>query len=62
MCFDPYILQRITATRLDELRAEAARKAMLASVGRGEAGRWVTLRATLRRVAGRRGTIRPRPA
>lgn len=62
MCFDPYILQRITATRLDELRAEAARKAMLASVGRGEAGRWVTLRAALRRVAGRRGTIRPRPA
>jgi hypothetical protein len=32
MCFDPYVLERITASRLTELRADAARHVALASV------------------------------
>ena len=65
MCFDPYILERITTTRLNELRAEAARRTTLASVKRCRPGVWDTVRVVLRRVGralGRRGTVRPRHA
>jgi hypothetical protein len=65
MCFDPYILERITTTRLNELRAEAVRRTTAASVMRGRPGLWCTVRGLLRRagrVFGRRGTVRPRHA
>jgi hypothetical protein len=65
MCFDPYILERITTTRLNELRAEAARRTTLASVMRDQPGVWDTVRLMLRRagrVFGRRGMVRPRHA
>ena len=65
MCFDPYILERITTTRLNELRAEAARRTTLASVKRCQPGVWDRVRVVLRRVGralGRRGTVRPRHA
>jgi hypothetical protein len=65
MCFDPYILERITTTRLNELRAEAARRTALASVKRGQPGVWDTVKVALRRAGrrfGRRGTVRPRHA
>ena len=29
MCFDPYVLERITSARLEELRAEAARRGVV---------------------------------
>ena len=32
MCFDPYILERITASRLSELRADAARRLTVQSL------------------------------
>ena len=65
MDFDPYILERITATRLNELRAEAAHRMELASLTRGRFGilgpiRMVLLRAG--RFLGRRGAVRPRHA
>jgi hypothetical protein len=65
MSFDPYILERITATRLNELRAEAAHRMKLASLARGRSGllgaiRMVLLRAA--RLLGRRGAVRPRHA
>jgi len=65
MCFDPYILERITTARLNELRAEAVRRTTLASVMRGQPGVWDAVRLMLRRagrVFGRRGTVRPRHA
>ena len=65
MCFDPYILERITTTRLNELRAEAAHQSRVASLTRGRsrglgAIRMVLLRAA--RLLGRRGAVRPRHA
>ena len=65
MSFDPYILERITATRLHELRAEAAHRMRLASLTRGRSGVLVAIRQVLLRAArllGRRGTVRPRHA
>ena len=65
MCFDPYILERITMTRLAELRSDAARRALLASLRRSEPGRWVAVKAALLRMGrlfGRGATVRPRPA
>jgi hypothetical protein len=32
MCFDPYVLERITASRLAELRADAARRLTVQSL------------------------------
>ena len=65
MCFDPYILERMTGTRLAELRANAARRALLVSLRRGESGMWVAVKAALLRAGrlfGGRATVRPRPA
>lgn len=65
MSFDPYILERITATRLNELRAEAAHRMRVASLTRRRSGvlgaiRMVLLRAA--RLLGHRGAVRPRHA
>jgi hypothetical protein len=65
MCFDPYILERITATRLNELRAEAAHQARVASLTRGRSRGLGAIRIVLLRAArllGRRGAVRPRHA
>jgi hypothetical protein len=65
MNFDPYILERITATRLNELRAEAAHRMELASLTRGRSGMLGPIRMVLLRAArflGRRGAVRPRHA
>ena len=65
MCFDPYILERITATRLNELRAEAAHQSRVASLTRGRSRGLGAIRIVLLRAArllGRRGAVRPRHA
>ena len=64
MCFDPYVLERITSSRLEELRSEAARRATVRSVHRSR-GVFATLRAFFtgrpRALAGRRA-VGPRHA
>jgi uncharacterized protein involved in type VI secretion and phage assembly len=65
MSLDPYVLERITKARLDELRADAARYAALASVRAIDPGVWASIKGALLgagRLFGRRGAIRPRPA
>jgi hypothetical protein len=65
MSFDPYVLERITKTRLAELRADAAQYAALASVRGSDPGVWARIKGALLRTGrlfGRRGAIRPRPA
>jgi hypothetical protein len=65
MCFDPYVLERITASRLTELRADAARHVALASVRADRPGVWAIIKNALFRAGrlfGRRGTVRPRHA
>ncbi len=65
MSFDPYILERITATRLNELRAEAAHQMRVDSLTRGRSGVLAAIRMVLLRAArllGRRGAVRPRHA
>jgi hypothetical protein len=65
MSFDPYVLERITASRLTELRADAARYRVLASVRAGRPGLWDIIKGALLRrgrLFGRRGTVRPRHA
>ena len=65
MNFDPYILERITATRLNELRAEAAHQMRVTSLTRGRSGALGAIRTVLLRAArllGRRGAVRPRHA
>jgi len=65
MCFDPYILERITATRLNELRAEAAHRMRVDSLTRGRSGVLAAIRMVLLRAArllGRWGAVRPRHA
>jgi hypothetical protein len=65
MSFDPYVLERITASRLTELRAEAARHRVLASARAGRTGVWDVIKGALLRAGrlfGRRGTVRPRHA
>ena len=65
MSFDPYILERITATRLNELRAEAAHRMRVDSLTRGRSGGLAPIRMVLLRAArllGRRGAVRPRHA
>lgn len=64
MCFDPYVLERITASRLAELRADAARRLTVQSLH----VRPSRLLAFLRQLflgktrASGRGTVRPRHA
>ena len=64
MCFDPYVLERITSARLEELRAEAARRGIVRSI-QGPRPILARLRAFLtgrqRMIAGR-GTVRTRHA
>ena len=65
MGFDPYVLERITASRLSELRADAARHVALASVRVYRPGVWAAIKSALLRTGrlfGRRGTVRPRHA
>lgn len=65
MCFYPYVLERITASRLTELRADAVRHVALASVRADRPGVWAIIKNALfraRRLFGRRGTVRPRHA
>jgi len=65
MSFDPYILEHITATRLNELRAEAAHRMRVDSLTRGRSGALAAIRIVLLRAArllGRRGAVRPRHA
>jgi hypothetical protein len=65
MGFDPYVLERITASRLSELRADAARHVALASVRAHRPGIWAAIKGALLRTGrrfGRRGTVRPRHA
>jgi hypothetical protein len=65
MCFDPYVLERITASRLTELRADAARHVALASVRVRRPGAWAVIKGALLRAGrrfGRRGAVRPRHA
>jgi len=65
MSFDPYILERITATRLNELRAEAEHRTRVASLTRGRSRALGAIRIVLLRAArllGRRGAVRPRHA
>ena len=65
MCFDPYVLERITSSRLEELRAEAARRGVVRSIH--EPRRILArLRALFtgrhRVIAGRGGAVRTRHA
>ena len=65
MSFDPYVLEKMTASRLTELRADAARYVALASVRVPRPGVWVVIKGVLLRTGrlfGRRGVIRPRHA
>ena len=63
MCFDPYVLERITALRLAELRADAARRLTVQSLHPRPSRLLALLRFVLgkTRVLGR-GTARPRHA
>ena len=60
-----YALEVITKTRLAELRAEAARRAVLASLRPPQQSVWAALRCALQRAGrriSRRGMVSPRPA
>ncbi|HMB34138.1 MAG TPA: hypothetical protein VKV41_08925 [Methylomirabilota bacterium] len=65
MCFDPYVLERITTSRLEELRAEAARRGVVRSI-HGPGRILARLRALFtgrhRVIAGRGGAVRTRHA
>ena len=64
MCFDPYVLERITALRLAELRADAARRLTVQSLHPRPSRLLALLRLFFlgkTRVLGR-GTARPRHA
>jgi len=64
MCFDPYVLGRITASRLAELRADATRRLIVQSLHPRPSRLLALLRllflAKTRALA--RGTARPRHA
>jgi len=65
MCFDPYVLERITTSRLSELRADAARHVALASVRVRRPSTWAVIKGALLRAGrllGRRGAVKPRHA
>jgi hypothetical protein len=60
-----YALESLAKSRLAELRADAARHVALAAVRERGSGVWAAVRSALLRryrLAGRRGTVRPRPA
>jgi hypothetical protein len=60
-----YALEVITKTRLAELRADAARRVVLASLRTPQPGVWAALRSALHRVGRRtsgREIVSPRPA
>ena len=64
MCFDPDVLERITSARLEELRAEAARRGVVRSV-HGSRRILAKLRAFFmgrQRVITGRGAVRTRHA
>jgi len=64
MCFDPYVLERITEQRLAELRADAARRLTVQSLHSRPSRVLALLRLLFlgkTRVLGR-GTARPRHA
>ena len=64
MCFDPYVLERITNARLEELRAEAARRGVVRSI-HGPRRMLARLRALFTgrpRIIGARGAVRTRHA
>jgi hypothetical protein len=65
MCFHPYVLERITAGRLGEMHAEAARRRAVRSLGGSRPGAQAALKAAwlrVRRVLGLRATVRHRHA
>ena len=64
MCFDPYVLERITEQRLAELRADAARRLTVQSLHPGPSRLLALLRLLFLRKtrALGRGTARPRHA
>jgi len=65
MEIDCYALEVITKTKLAELRADAARRVLLASLDALRPGVWVALRSALHRVGRRtsgREIVSPRPA
>ena len=60
-----YALEVITKARLDELRADAARYTLLASLRTPQPSVWTALGSALLRVgrrSSRRGVVNPRPA
>jgi hypothetical protein len=60
-----YALEVITKTRLAELRADAARYAVLASLRTSQPSAWTALGSALLRAGrriSRRGIVSPRPA
>jgi hypothetical protein len=64
MCFDPYVLERITASRLAELRADAARRLSVQSLRPRPSRLFALLRLLVlgkTRALGR-GAVRPRHA
>ena len=64
MCFDPYVLERITASRLAELRADATRRLTVQSLHPRPSRLLALLRLLVlgkARALGR-GTTRPRHA
>ncbi|HYB43693.1 MAG TPA: hypothetical protein VEL75_18085 [Candidatus Methylomirabilis sp.] len=65
MGINEYALEAITRSRLNEMRAEAARRAALSPAGAPRRGMWALLRSLLGRTrdqSGRRGIVRPRHA
>lgn len=65
MYIDCYALEVIAKTRLAELRADAARRVVLASLRTPRPGVWAALRSALQRVGRRtsgREIVSPRPA
>ena len=65
MYINSYALESMTKTRLEGLRAEAARHTLLASLGTRRPGVWGALRSMLHREgrgSGGREIVSPRPA
>ena len=65
MYINEYVLEVMTKTRLAELRADAARYRVLASLRAPRPGVWAALRSMLHRDGGRasgRKIVSPRPA
>jgi hypothetical protein len=65
MYINSYALEVITKTRLADLRADAAQRALLGSLSTPQPGVWAALRSALHRVGRRtsgREIVSPRPA